>query len=148
MTPESFAKILSANDIGATGGHQAGILVPKGDLALLAFFPPLDAQIQNPDAWIEVEDENGRVWSLRYIYYNNKLHAENGTRNEYRLTHLTRYLREAGAKVGDSLVFKATAFNGRYRIAIAPALPAATGDAAGQPKLTTVIRLSGWRRVH
>ncbi len=148
MTPESFAKVLSANDTGATGGHQAGILVPKGDPALLAFFPPLDAAVQNPDAWVEAEDDDGRVWKLRYIYYNNKLHAENGTRNEYRLTHLTKYLREAGAKVGDSLVFTATKSPGRYRIVVAPAEPAAATAALAQPTLPGVIRLSGWRRVH
>ena len=72
MTPKSFAKVLSANDIGATGGHQAGILVPKGDPALLAFFPPMDASLQNPDAWVEVVDGTGRLWKLRYIYYNNR----------------------------------------------------------------------------
>lgn len=148
MTPESFAKDLSANDTGATGGHQAGILVPKGDPALLAFFPALDAGVQNPDAWVEVVDEDGRVWKLRYIYYNNRLHAENGTRNEYRLTHLTKYLREAGAKVGDSLVFTATATPGRYRIAVVSAGPPAADDTPAQPVLPGVVRLSGWRRVH
>ncbi|MEO9960429.1 MAG: EcoRII N-terminal effector-binding domain-containing protein, partial [Nisaea sp.] len=135
MTSESFAKVLSANDTGATGGHQAGILVPKGNPALLAFFPPLNVSVQNPDAWIEAEDDNGRVWKLRYIYYNNKLHAENGTRNEYRLTHLTKYLREVGARVGDSLVFTATASPGRYRIAVAQAEPAASAAALTQPTL-------------
>lgn len=148
MMPESFAKVLSANDTGATGGHQAGILVPKGDPALLDFFPPLDAAVQNPDAWVEAVDDDGRVWKLRYIYYNNSLHAENGTRNEYRLTHLTKYLREAGAKVGDSLVFTATASPARYRIAVAPSEPTAAAATLAQPTPPAVIRLSGWRRVH
>lgn len=148
MMPESFAKVLSANDTGATGGHQAGILVPKGNQALLAFFPPLDPAVQNPDAWIEAEDDDGNVWKLRYIYYNNKLHAENGTRNEYRLTHLTKYLREASAGVGDSLVFTSTATPGRYRISVARAEPAAAASALAQPTLPGVIRLLGWRRVH
>ena len=35
---KSISKILSANDIGATGGHQAGILIPK-DPRILGFFP-------------------------------------------------------------------------------------------------------------
>jgi len=147
MTRESFAKVLSANDTGATGGHQAGILVPKGDAALLAFFPKLDAGVQNPDAWVEAEDDKGRVWKLRYIYYNNKFHAEKGTRNEYRLTHLTKYLRDAGAKVGDSLVFTATLTPRRYRIAVASAEPSVT-SALPQTTPPGLIRLTGWRRVH
>ena len=147
MTPQSFAKVLSANDTGETGGHQAGILVPKGDPALLAFFPPLDASVQNPDARIEVVDDGGRLWKLRYIYYNNRLHAPRGTRNEYRLTHLTRFLRDAGARVGDSLVFTATATPGRYRIALAPAAPDPAVGTMEQPVLPGVVKLSGWRRV-
>lgn len=148
MTGGSFAKVLSANDTGATGGHQAGILVPKGEPALLAFFPPLDGSVQNPDAWIEAVDGSGRVWRLRYIYYNNSLHAPNGTRNEYRLTHLTRYLRGAGARAGDSLVFTATATPGRYRISLAPAEPPAGAAGPAEPVLPGVVKLSGWRRVH
>ena len=31
-------KILSANDCGLTGGHQAGALIPKED-RILGFFP-------------------------------------------------------------------------------------------------------------
>jgi len=38
MTQARYAKLLSANDTGETGGHQAGILVPKSDAELLAFF--------------------------------------------------------------------------------------------------------------
>ena len=37
----SISKILSANDTGETGGHQAGILVPKQE-EILSFFPPLE----------------------------------------------------------------------------------------------------------
>lgn len=148
MTPGSFAKVLSANDIGATGGHQAGILVPKRNSALLAFFPYLDAAVLNPDAWVEVEDEEGRVWKLRYIYYNNILHVENGTRNEYRLTHLTQYLRKVGAMVGDSLVFTATSYPRRYRIAVAHAKTAAATNAISKVMQPSVIQLVGWRRVH
>lgn len=148
MTPQSFAKVLSANDTGATGGHQAGILVPKSDPALLAFFPPLAAEVQNPDAWVEAEDDDGCVWKLRYIYYNNRLHAENGTRNEYRLTHLTKYLRHAGAKAGDSLIFTATPTRWRYRISVASAELLSPAAAQAHPPTPEVIRLSGWRRVH
>src|SRR5215469_7482404 len=40
-------KTLSANDVGSTGAHQAGILIPK-DPKILAFFPTLDASTKNP----------------------------------------------------------------------------------------------------
>lgn len=143
MKAQGFAKLLSANDVGATGSHQAGILVPKSDADLLAFFPHLDPDVYNPDAWIVAEDDEGNEWRLRYIYYNSRLHSS-GTRNEYRITHLTRYLNEARARPGDLLHFRATARRGRYRIALERAAPAAI-PAASPPG---VIRLSGWRRVH
>lgn len=138
----SFSKVLSANDTGLTGGHQAGILVPKGDRDLLAFFPHLDPSVENPDVWISVTDEHGEDRQLRYIHYNKKLHGT-GTRNEYRITHLTKYLRDAGARPGDALVFTGAEGSGVYRIRVEKAQPAEA--AGGEPG---VIRLSGWRRVH
>lgn len=142
MREISFSKTLSANDTGLTGGHQAGILVPKADRELLAFFPHLDPARENPDAWIVVTDEDGEERQLRYIYYNKKLHGT-GTRDEYRITHLTKYLRDAGARPGDALVFAGAPGSGVYRISLHKARPSeADGGAAD------VIRLSGWRRVH
>jgi hypothetical protein len=47
MPTRHISKVLSANDTGDTGGHQAGILVPK-DPDILAFFPKLDANRRNP----------------------------------------------------------------------------------------------------
>lgn len=142
MTELSFSKTLSANDTGMTGGHQAGILVPKGDRELLEFFPHLDPTVENPDAWIEVTGESDEPLRLRYVYYNKKRHGT-GTRDEYRITHLTKYLRDAGARPGDSLVFSGAKGSGRYRIRLErlqgmqePAAPFG------------VIRLAGWRRVH
>lgn len=141
MKPVSFAKLLSANDVGDTGSHQAGILVPKTDTQLLSFFPALDPRQLNPDAWIQAVDEHEQEWSLRYIYYNKRLHAK-GTRNEYRLTHLTAYLRSVGARPGDLLVFSIGGAPGQYRISLQSRAVAATEDAS------EVIRLKGWRRVH
>lgn len=143
MKHASFAKLLSANDVGATGGHQAGILIPKSDADLLAFLPYLDPEEVNPDAWITAEDDAGKVWRLRYIYYNNRLHRL-GTRNEYRITHLTRYLGDMRAQVGDQLRLTATGTPGRYRMSVDRA-PDRLADPSAQPG---VIRLSGWRRVH
>lgn len=142
MKEVSFSKTLSANDTGLTGGHQAGILVPKGDPELLAFFPRLDPSVENPDAWISVTDEHGEERQLRYVYYNKKLHGT-GTRNEYRITHLTKYLRDANARPGDALIFAGVEGSGVYRIRVQK-----TERARADAALPGVIRLSGWRRVH
>ncbi|ARB90777.1 MULTISPECIES: EcoRII N-terminal effector-binding domain-containing protein [Legionella] len=101
---KKISKKLSANDIGITGGHQAGILVPK-DPAILGFFPKLDSTIKNPRILLVVRElhDNSR-WEFNFIYYNNKFF--DGTRNEYRLTCMTKYLKAASAKVGDNLIFQ------------------------------------------
>src|SRR4051812_2233194 len=97
------SKLLSANDFGATGAHQAGILVPKAT-HLLSFFPPLSAAEKNPRARLTVrEKHSGGRWDFSYIYYNNK--AFGGTRDEYRLTRMTRFLRQIAAREGDELEF-------------------------------------------
>jgi hypothetical protein len=96
-------KRLSANDVGATGGHQAGILVPR-DIHILSFFPELDGSVKNPRMPLVVYERSNRArWNFNFIYYNNKFF--NGTRNEYRLTCMTQYLRAIDAKVDDELVF-------------------------------------------
>lgn len=92
---KTFAKILSANDVGETDAHMGGILVPKGDVELLAFLPKLDPDVFNPSAWIECVTPDGQLLRLRFVYYNNKLHAPTGTRNEYRITWLTKFLRQS-----------------------------------------------------
>ena len=146
MTTKTFIKTLSANDVGATGAHMAGILVPKGDGELLAFLPPLNAEELNPSAWIECETPDGTVLRLRFVYYNNRLHVPTGTRNEYRITHLTNFLREHGAQEGD--VFEISREDGRdiYRIRVIRTLhtePEGKDEGPVRIKLTT-----GWRRVH
>lgn len=97
-----ISKVLSANDIGATGGHQAGILVPK-DLHILGFFPDLPSGTKNPRISLSfLEDDGITRWSFNFIYYNNRFF--DGTRNEYRLTCMTKYLIARNAKAGDRLV--------------------------------------------
>lgn len=96
-------KKLSANDVGTTGTHQAGILVPKAP-TVLEFFPTLDVSILNPRANLTLHDKSdGTRWEFNFIYYNNKKFG--GTRNEYRLTCMTQYLRAINAKVGDEIIF-------------------------------------------
>ena len=101
MRPVSISKLLSANDIGETGGHQAGMLIPKsGDI--LDFFPELDPAVKNPRITLVFEDEASQHWKFNYIYYNNRFFG--GTRNEYRLTGMTSYIQQNNLKAGDTIV--------------------------------------------
>ena len=95
-------KVLSNNDLGLTGTHQAGILIPKRK-EILDFFPFLYPVAVNPRAEISFEDESGQIWKFNFIYYNNRF--RNGTRNEYRLTGTTAYFRATGLQPGDIMIF-------------------------------------------
>lgn len=108
----SITKVLSPNDVGDTGTHQAGLLVPK-DSTILEFFPALDSTLKNPRATITCGAPDGTEWEFCFIYYNNSRFG--GTRNEYRLTKMTRFFRHEGLRAGDHIVF---AQNGhrRYRL--------------------------------
>jgi len=101
----SFAveKELSGNDTGETGGHQAGMLIPKSGDAF-RFFPALPKNIKNPRTVIDLVDETGKIWSFNYIYYNNKFFG--GTRNEYRLTGMTEFIRAFNLKTGDTIILE------------------------------------------
>jgi hypothetical protein len=146
MTMRTFIKILSANDVGKTGGHQAGIVVPKGDRELLAFLPSLDAGMLNPSAWIECGTPGGGSLRLRFVYYNNRLHAPNGTRNEYRLTHLTKFLRDAGAQEGDAFEISADEGGRRYAIRV---IGRGEQQALADDDAPVRIKLrAGWQRIH
>ena len=103
MTMSTIRKTLSRNDTGETGAHQAGILIPK-DQRILSFFPGLRADERNPRAHILFEDPAGQCWEFAFIYYNN--HLFGGTRNEYRLTRMTRYIRAVGLSAGDDIVLR------------------------------------------
>jgi hypothetical protein len=142
----TYIKVLSANDIGKTGGHQAGILIPKSDGELLKFLPKLNVNELNPSAWIECLTPDGSNLRLRYVYYNNRLHSTNGTRNEYRVTHLTKFLRDTGAREGDRLEISRDHGAERYRIRVVSKEAKQIHmdeDAPVRIKLS-----SGWQRVH
>jgi hypothetical protein len=96
-------KILTRNDIGTTGSHQAGIHVPK---SVLAHFPVLDSARLNPDLWLDIASVHGS-FRWRFIHYNNGVVAD-GTRDEYRLTHIRDFLRRSAAGTGDALEFERT----------------------------------------
>ena len=101
MRPTSISKVLSSNDTGETGGHQAGMLIPKGG-DILAFFPVLNAEEKNPRITLVFEDEAAQHWKFNFIYYNNRFFG--GTRNEYRLTGMTSFIRQNNLKVGDTII--------------------------------------------
>jgi hypothetical protein len=103
MSTEAIEKTLSANDTGETGGHQAGILVPK-ERSILSFFPELTTDRKNPRAVLDMLDDTAREWTFQFIYYNNRFFG--GTRNEYRLTGMTAFLREFNLKEGDKVIMR------------------------------------------
>lgn len=80
-----YVKRLSANDTGATGGHQVGLYIPSGIVAEL--FPSID-QIneRNPSVLLRAiySSHNCTESEARAIYYNNKFFGQ--TRNEKRIT--------------------------------------------------------------
>ncbi len=103
MSTHAIEKVLTANDTGETGGHQAGICVPKAS-NILSFFPVLNAKLKNPREVLDIIDDSGRVWAFVFIYYNNRFFG--GTRNEYRLTGMTAFFRDFNLKAGDKIMLR------------------------------------------
>jgi len=79
-----LVKRLSANDSGATGGHQAGPYIPKRIAFRIA--PVLaDGDAENPRVQVDVESaSHDHVSVCNLIWYNNA--GRGGTRDEIRLT--------------------------------------------------------------
>jgi hypothetical protein len=99
-----FAKVLSSNDLGLTGSHQAGVLLPRRS-PIHKFLPQLDESMPNPSSNLELWSPQQELSVLtRYVYYNSKP-LGTGTRNEYRLTRLTSLFRELDPRPGNCLVF-------------------------------------------
>lgn len=139
MASRTIRKTLSPNDVGETGGHQAGILIPK-DRRILSFFPELNVKTRNPRAHIVFEDQAGQRWEFAFIYYNNRLFG--GTRNEYRLTRMTGYIRQAALASGDEVILRRDKL-GRYTVDHQFAIET-TAQVTESPR--SVLRLSGgWR---
>jgi len=135
-------KRLSANDVGTTGGHQAGILVPKEE-SILSFFPALEKSVKNPRMKLVVFERLTRErWEFNFIYYNNKLVGE-GTRNEYRLTGMTRFLRAIDARVDDALVFSRDE-NASFEVDIVRSNTASILEMDGD----TLVLSGGWTVIH
>lgn len=93
----AFTKFITANDTGATGGHQAGFHIHKN--AWQIFFETPGEKGSNKDKFITIKWQNDFETESRFIYYGT------GTRNEYRLTRFGRgfpYLQDEN--IGDLLV--------------------------------------------
>jgi hypothetical protein len=131
----AIAKILSSNDTGETGGHQAGTHIPKTSSAL-TFFPELKGDTKNPRVALHFMDQQGKEWRFSFIYYNSKFFG--GTRNEYRLTGMTRYFKKYGLKAGDRLILHRDESNG-YRIEYI--------KSAEQPEDVLFLR-NTWKVIH
>ena len=128
-------KKLSRNDLGLTGAHQAGMLVPK-QKEFLSFFPELDPMDNNPRVKLSMESSDGLFWKFNYIYYNNKLRG--GTRNEYRLTGMTRYLKSNNLKPNDTLIIEKN--DGAYYISYKRDADRTETSKEGK----TIIKLNSW----
>ena len=131
-----YIKTMSANDCGKTTSHQAGMCIPK-DKALLEFLPKLDPAIKNPEAEFICVDSSGETWRFRYIYYNNKLHGQ-GTRNEYRITRITKFIKKFEIQPGDELIISRQS-EGLYSIEI---------NHKEAPPNAGAVKLRGWRQVY
>src|SRR5690554_980129 len=93
----SFTKYITANDVGATGGHQSGFHIHKKAWPL--FFEKEGIKGQNKDKFITIKWQDDFETTSRFVYYGV------GTRNEYRLTRFGRgfpFLRDDN--IGDLLI--------------------------------------------
>jgi hypothetical protein len=129
--PNRITKVLSANDVGDTGAHQAGMLVPK-EGRVLAFFPALNPREKNPRCSLNFRDDWQDRWTFAFIYYNNRFFG--GTRNEYRLTRMTDFLRRRNAKPGDAIVLSRDE-NDAYQISIERLKPPTQASARQSERL-------------
>lgn len=80
-----YIKRLSANDTGATGGHQVGLYIPSATVEKL--FPSINHTRElNPSINLKahVSSHECPDTEVRAIYYNNRFSG--GTRNEKRIT--------------------------------------------------------------
>jgi hypothetical protein len=93
----AFSKYITANDTGATGGHQSGFHIHKNAWPL--FFDKEGEKGKNKDKFITIRWQSNFETSSRFIYYGV------GTRDEYRLTRFGKnfpFLQDEN--IGDLLI--------------------------------------------
>lgn len=108
---QNIKKVLTRSDVASNGSHQGGILIPKNP-DIISYFPALEKNERNPRRIVKFIDENNAIWKFTFIYYNSRLF--NGTRNEYRLTGMTSFLRLNALNAGDELFFLKDDLGQRY----------------------------------
>jgi NTP pyrophosphatase (non-canonical NTP hydrolase) len=98
---KSALKKLSENDVGETNSHQAGFLIPK-EFVKNGLFEELTNQALNPRLRLKIIDiTDGTEIYGTYIFYNNRLFG--GTKLEYRLTGLTKWIKNHGVRYFNEL---------------------------------------------
>lgn len=80
--PLAFCKFIAANDVGATGTHQAGIYIPKGAYRIL--FDTPGHKGENKERFVKIKWQADFQTESRFVWYGR------GTRNEYRITRFGR----------------------------------------------------------
>jgi hypothetical protein len=134
----TLKKVLTANDLGRTGSHQVGIVVPKR-FAMSTFFPLLPYDSVNPRRSLTfIDTETGANISTNFIYYNNKRRGK--TRDEFRMTGIAAFCRSKGADVGDSLIMRRIA-DGRRTLEV---LKASSSRESPEDARSTVILSDNW----
>jgi hypothetical protein len=95
-------KVLSDNDLGLTKSHQAGFLIPKSLIEIGLFSRLTDAELNPRQRLKFCNMSDDYEFYVNYIFYNNKFFG--GTRHEYRLTGLSKFIREYGLRPGDEIL--------------------------------------------
>ena len=107
----AIGKVLSQNDTGETGSHQAGMLVPKSRQEVLDFFPQLNTAEDKPSQSLTfIHDRDNTEYTFNFRYYRSKA--------EYHLTGMTEFFRETGMRAGETLVLYRD--GGSYYVSDAP----------------------------
>lgn len=96
-----FEKVLSWNDCGRGRTHQSGILIPK-ELGR-QIFSNSAIETKNPKISLELAPFGfGQELRVVITYYNSRKFG--GSRDEFRLTRISTFLREADLHPGDTLI--------------------------------------------
>ena len=139
---ECFAKKLSANDVGETKSHQAGIVIPKS-IIKLGYFPKLESGL-NPRETINFLDfSDGSFIETQFIYYNSRTLGL-GTRNEFRLTGIRKALKKHQMLVNSVVRFGYDGNTQQFAIEMMPNIDLEDLDNPGDD----VLKISGgWKVV-